>query len=122
MVMRGSAKHARSTIEVSLALFEWDRSVIATLRHATLPWFDVDAALLRGNLTMDAVSLSALRDGIGSRDRLSLLAQFAAHHALLQFAGIADGELDPGEWVVIQRRGIDCRLVRVGGSARLRSG
>ncbi|HEY2094495.1 MAG TPA: sigma 54-interacting transcriptional regulator [Thermoanaerobaculia bacterium] len=81
--------------------FRWDPALIATLRHSTLAWNESIAA--------EPVASAQL----GSRDRLSLLSQFAAHQALLQFAGIADGELDAAEWVVVQKRGCDARLVRI---------
>ncbi|MEA2329740.1 MAG: two-component system, NtrC family, response regulator HydG, partial [Thermoanaerobaculia bacterium] len=45
---------------------------------------------------------------------LSLVAQFAAHEALLQFAGFSDADYDPAEWAVVRKRGNDCRLVRIG--------
>jgi DNA-binding NtrC family response regulator len=79
---------------------------VAALRHSTLPWNDVVAA----------TPIAEARE-VGPRDRLSLLAQFAAHEALLQFAGIADGEFDAAEWAVVQRRGSDLRLVRVAARA-----
>ncbi len=85
--------------------FRWDRALIATLRHSTLPW----------NEEVAAKPLAGAQ--LGNRDRLSLLAQFAAHEAMLQFAGIADGELDAAEWMVVQKRGADARLVRVGARA-----
>ena len=106
MNMRGSARAGRAASVVRAHAFEWDHALTATLRHASLPW-DEELA---------ATPLTALRE-IGPRDRLSLLAQFAAHQALLQFAGIADGELDPAEWMVVQKRGIDVRLLRVAARA-----
>jgi DNA-binding NtrC family response regulator len=84
----------------------WDRALLATMRHSTL---------LHGE-TLQAVPLAETR-ALGTRDRLSLLAQFAAHQALLQFAGIADGELDPAEWAVVQKRGSDVRLIRTSARA-----
>ena len=95
---RGAVIDARS--------FGWDRALIATLRHSTLPWDE----------PLAATPLTALRS-LGARDRLSLLGQLAAHEALLQFAGIADGELDPAEWSVVQKRGSDVRLIRVAARA-----
>jgi DNA-binding NtrC family response regulator len=91
---------------VSASAFAWERAVIATLRHASLPWEE----------SLAATPLAALGE-LGARDRLSLLAQFAAHQALLQFAGIADGECDPAEWAVVQKRGSDVRLIRVSARA-----
>jgi DNA-binding NtrC family response regulator len=89
-------------MKVSLRDFAWPRERIATLRHSTLPF--VTEATLYG------VPITA---PFGARDRLSLLAQFAAHQSFLQFAGVADGELDPSEWIVEQKRGCDSRLVRI---------
>ena len=100
MAMRSTRRGRSGSVEAFR--FEWDRALIATLRHSTLAW-DEDLAL---------TPLAELRQP-GTRDRLSLLAQFAAHLALLQFAGIADTELDPAEWAVVQKRGSDVRLVRV---------
>jgi DNA-binding NtrC family response regulator/tetratricopeptide (TPR) repeat protein len=110
MVMRG-APRKRDAAVVTLGDFAWDRSVIATLRHSTLPWNEGVAP----EVTLPSTPLAGAAPG--ARDRLSLLAQFAAHEALLQFAGIPDGELDPSEWVVVQKRGCDCRLVRVAARA-----
>ncbi|HYM60610.1 MAG TPA: sigma 54-interacting transcriptional regulator [Thermoanaerobaculia bacterium] len=115
MAMRSQAKRSRTTVGVSLERYGWDRATLATLRHCSLPWhegFTESAA----EIEIEATPLTALRD-LGGRDRLSLLGQFAAHHALLQFAGITDGELDPGEWVVMQKRGTDCRLLRIAAHA-----
>jgi DNA-binding NtrC family response regulator len=98
MSMRGSSRDA---VVISPRDFRWDRALIATLRHSTLPW----------NETLAAKALTNAQ--LGTRDRLSLVAQFAAHQALLLFAGTADAELDSGEWAVVQKRGSDVRLVRV---------
>jgi DNA-binding NtrC family response regulator len=97
MSMRGSSRDA---VVVSPRDFRWDRALIATLHHSTLPW----------NESVGAKPLTNVQ--LGTRDRLSLVAQFAAHQALLQFAGTADGELDAAEWAVVQKRGCDIRLVR----------
>jgi len=97
--MRGGSRETR---HVSPHDFRWDRALIATLRHSTLPWNE------------DVAGRPLASAQLGSRDRLSLLAQFAAHQAMLQFAGIADGEVDAAEWVVVQKRGSDSRLVRIG--------
>jgi len=102
MTMRGNPRRASDALEeVSLRRFAWPRAQLATLRHSTLPWSDVRATPL--------ASVTQL----GARDRLSLLAQFAAHQSFLQFAGISDGEVDASEWAVDQKRGSDCRLIRV---------
>jgi DNA-binding NtrC family response regulator len=103
MAMRGSGPRARSPVAVDVRTFGWDRAVLSTLRHSTL-------ALE----SFDATPISATRD-IGNRDRLSLVGQFAAHQALLQFAGVVDDAFDEQEWAVVQKRGTDCRLVRLAG-------
>jgi two-component system response regulator AtoC len=105
MSMRGSGGRGREA-SVPVRSFGWDHAVVATLRHATLPWDEPVAA----------TPLADIRQ-LGTRDRLSLLGQLAAHEALLQFAGIADGDFDPAEWAVVQKRGSDVRLVRVGARA-----
>src|SRR3954453_22085528 len=107
MSMRRTAR-SRGPLEASLRTFGWERAATATLRHSTLPWLDGFAP----EVTVDAVPLRELRE-LGGRDRLSLVAQFAAHQALLQFAGLPDGECDPHEWAVVQKRGCDVRLVRL---------
>ncbi|HJW96290.1 MAG TPA: sigma 54-interacting transcriptional regulator [Thermoanaerobaculia bacterium] len=85
---------------MSPSAFAWDRALLATLRHSTLP-FNTD------------LELEPLTQNPGARERLSLVAQFAAHQAFLQFASIADGELVIDEWRVARKRGSDCRLVRI---------
>jgi DNA-binding NtrC family response regulator/tetratricopeptide (TPR) repeat protein len=105
MAMRGTARRA---IRVDVQKFGWDRSAVVTLRHATLPWYEEFAP----EIGLDATPLSALKD-LGTRDRLSLTGQFAAHQAFLQFAGVRDSDFDPKEWVVVQKRSTDCRLVRI---------
>ena len=107
MSMRGGSHRASDVITVSPRQFEWDRCLLAVLRHTTLPWSNGV-----GNVSLRAIPLHGARQ-LGRRDRLSLLAQFAAHQGLLRFAGAADGELKPAEWVVVQKRGSDCRLVRI---------
>src|SRR5258708_18820230 len=89
-------------------MFGWERAAVAALRHATLPWVDGFGA----ELSIAAAPLESVRD-LGGRDRLSLVAQFAAHQAFLQFAGIGDGDCDPAEWAVLQKRGSDGRRVRI---------
>src|SRR3954454_7554586 len=108
MSMRGTVRRARSAIAVDLRAFGWDRALIATLRHSTLPWFDGFAA----EISLNATPIADAGE-LGARDRLSLLAQFAAHEALLQFAGFSDADYDPAEWTIVRKRGADCRLVRV---------
>src|SRR5512138_2427507 len=106
--MRGTSRRAGDPVDVSLQSFDWPHATIATLRHPTLPWYDAFAP----RLSIAASPLSDLKNA-GARDRLSLLGQFAAHAGLLQFAGIADAEFSADEWVVLRRRGSDCRLIRI---------
>src|SRR5215212_7772040 len=103
MAMRGS-RRTSTALCVSAAAFAWDRAIIATLRHSTLPW-------------NESITASSLAESSGGRDRLSLVAQFAAHQALLRFAGVADDDVDANEWAVIRKRGADCRLIRVAARA-----
>ncbi|HEY8848507.1 MAG TPA: hypothetical protein VIO12_04395, partial [Thermoanaerobaculia bacterium] len=110
--MRGRPIRARCPLTIDVRTFGWDCALVATLRHPTLPWFDGIAS----ELTIEAVSLAGLE--LGRRDRLSLLGQFAAHHAFLQFAGIADAEFNANDWAVMQKRGADCRLIRVAASSQ----
>jgi DNA-binding NtrC family response regulator len=106
--MRGTVRRVRSAIAVDLRAFGWERSLIAVLRHSMLPWFD-------GFATEISLAATPIADAgeLGARDRLSLVAQFAAHEALLQFAGFSDADYDPAEWAIVRKRGNDCRLVRV---------
>ena len=106
--MRGASRRTGDGIGVSLQAFAWPHAAMATLRHPTLPWFDRFAA----RVEIPATPLSDLRNA-GARDRLSLVGQYAAHMAFLQFAGIPDAGFIAGEWAVIRKRGADCRLVRV---------
>src|SRR5687767_9629344 len=92
--------------------FGWDPGRRAALEHCTLPWFEVS----EGEKSFDARTLDhAAR--LGSRDRLSLLGQFAAHCAFLRFAGISPGEFQPGDWIFTRDRGTDPRLIRVRASS-----
>src|SRR5262245_31556439 len=102
MPMRGGSRRARPQASAELRQFGWDRALLATLRHPTLPFGE----------SVDSTPLSDCHD-LGARDKLSLVAQFAAHEAFLQFAGVGDAECDPREWAVVRKRGRDCRLVRV---------
>ena len=104
MAMRSAVRPTKTYVEP--AAFGWGAAVAAVLRHSTLPWRE----------PLDAVPLVQLSP-LGGRDRLSLVAQFAAHQALLQFAGVGDGACDAAEWAVVQRRGSDPRLVRLGARA-----
>src|SRR5712692_8165116 len=110
--MRGASRRGSDAVEVSLQNFAWRRPAMATLRHPTLPWFDG----FPPHMELSATPLSSLQN-VGTRDRLSLVGQFAAHIALLQFAGIADAEFDVTEWVVARKRGSDCRLIRIAARA-----
>src|SRR5512141_1478484 len=104
MAMRESSRATRVSVEP--AAVGWGREVAAVLRHSTLPWRE----------PLAAVPLSEA-PAFGGRDRLSLVAQFAAHQAFLQFAAAGDGEFDVAEWGVVQRRGRDARLVRLAARA-----
>jgi DNA-binding NtrC family response regulator len=99
------------TVPVDFRGFGWDRFVIATLRHATLPW----SGAARLDPELEATPLSELR-ALGTRDRLSLTGQFAAHLSLLRFAGVPESRFDPADWAVAMRRGCDARLLRVRAS------
>lgn len=99
--MRGGSRRS-DAVEVSAAHFTWPHATIATLRHATLEWSEPLVATPIADL-----------NHCGTRDRLSLTGQFAAHVALLQFAGIGDGEFSPDQWMVARKRGADCRLIRI---------
>ena len=113
MSMRGSARRrVRPAIEIDLGAFGWDRAIISTLRHSTLPWIDGCTP----SLSLEAMPLADAGE-LGARDQLSLVGQFAAHQALLHFAGFSDAGHDPAEWAVVRKRGNDCRLVRVGARA-----
>ena len=101
MAARGRRRGAPASFVVSPGAFGWDPAVVATLVHSSLPW----------NEDLAARSLAEMRDA-GTRDRLALVAQFAAHQAFLQFAGIADADFDAGEWLVERKRGCDVRLLR----------
>jgi DNA-binding NtrC family response regulator/tetratricopeptide (TPR) repeat protein len=106
MTMRGSSRRTREATLLAPRAFAWDRALLATLRHVSLPFGE----------PFVATPLAEVKE-LGTRDRLSLLAQFAAHQALLQFAGVADAGLDVAEWAVVQKRGSDVRLVRVSARA-----
>ncbi|HXA19967.1 MAG TPA: sigma 54-interacting transcriptional regulator [Thermoanaerobaculia bacterium] len=110
--MRGSARRSRPAIDVDLGAFGWDRAIISTLRHSTLPWIDGYSP----SISLEAMPLGNAGE-LGARDQLSLVGQFAAHQALLHFAGFSDAGHDPAEWAVVRKRGNDCRLVRVGARA-----
>src|SRR5438067_4527778 len=104
MAVRTATRATRTYVEP--AAFGWGVAVAAVLRHSTLPWRE----------PLDSVPLAQLPPP-GGRDRLSLVSQFAAHQALLQFAGVGDGPCDTAEWAGVQRRGCDARLVRVAARA-----
>ncbi len=105
-------QRVRDAWTVSSSGFLWEPAVIATLRHSTLPWYDSAFGA-----PLEAIPLAELTQG-GERERLSLVAQFASHCALMQFAGVPAGEFDPAEWAVIRRRGSDARLIRIAARYR----
>jgi DNA-binding NtrC family response regulator len=107
MSMRVPRTRAQA-VSVDLRAFGWDRFVMASLRHATLPWSGAG----RMDTDLEATSLSEL-GAAGSRDKLSLTGQFAAHQSLLRFAGVPDSRFDAGDWAVAMRRGCDARLLRI---------
>jgi DNA-binding NtrC family response regulator/tetratricopeptide (TPR) repeat protein len=111
MGMRAPQAGSRTPLQVSRQEFGWDRWIIATLDHPTLPWFGQTGE----NPTLSIAPLTELGP-LGSRDRLSLLGQFAAHEALLVFAGIPEKHFSASDWGVIRKRGHDCRLVRLAAS------
>lgn len=92
--------------------FAWSEATLAVLRHSTLPWFGEEAA----EVALSGVPLSATTSW-GARDRMSLLAQLAAHQAFLRFAAVDDGEFDPAQWIAVRERGTDARLVRIASPA-----
>jgi DNA-binding NtrC family response regulator len=106
MSIRSTGRREREPVVVSPRSFAWAREWIATVRHVSLPWDE----------SFPARPLTEARE-LGLRDRLSLLGQFAAHQAFLQFAGIADCELEPAEWAMVAKRGSDVRLLRVAARA-----
>ena len=110
--MRGAPRRSGELLRVSARAFAWDAATIATLRHVSLPWHDA----VDSEMAIVATPLAAAGE-IGPRDRLSLVAQAAAHQAFLQFAGIADGPFHPSEWAISRKRGSDCRLIRIGAGA-----
>ena len=110
--MRGASRRGSDAVDVSLHNFAWPRATMAVLRHPTLPWNERFAP----HIELSATPLAEIRNA-GARDRLSLAGQFAAHIAVLQFAGISDVDFDPGEWAVIRKRGSDWRLVRIAARA-----
>jgi DNA-binding NtrC family response regulator len=105
---RAHARSRQAPLTVACAEFGWDGAAIASLRHASLPWFAESGPSVR----LEAVPLGECA-GRGTRDRLSLLGQFAAHQAFLKFAGIAEERFRAEEWAAVFRRGEDCRLVRL---------
>ena len=110
--MRGASRRAEPVLAIALRSFAWEPALIATIRHATLPWLDS----ISTTIEIHAKALADLKE-LGARDRLSLVGQFAAHEALLQFAGAPDAELSIDEWAVVSRRGSDCRLLRIAARA-----
>jgi DNA-binding NtrC family response regulator len=110
--MAVSKHRLRDGFAPAVSDFAWDAATVATLRHATLPWFGT-----RPGSPIDAVALHSL-ERAGEREAMSLVAQFAAHCAFLQFAAIPVTEFAAEEWAVVRRRGSDSRLVRVAARER----
>lgn len=110
MSLRGAARADK--IAVSLSDFGWGAERIALLDHSTLPWYGGFGETME----LAATPLTALTS-LGGRDALSLVGQYAAHVAYLQFAGIAEHEFDASDWAVVRKRGADVRLVRIRASA-----
>ena len=104
--MRGGNRRGREARVIGPDDFGWGRAVAATLRHSSLPFGE----------TLIATPLTEAPP-LGTRDRLSLAGQFAAHQALLQFAGIADGDVDASDWAIVPKRGSDVRLIRIAARA-----
>src|SRR5688500_2697100 len=100
MSMSGTGQR-RQTCVVSARAGAWDPGVTAKRRRSPPPF----------GTSVGGGSLADAR-GLGKRDRRALLAQFAAHQAMRQFAGIADGHLDPAEWLVVRKCGCYARLIR----------
>jgi len=88
--------------------FGWTAAQIAVLRHSSLPFGEAPD----GSCEIDGVDLETAK-AWGRRDRLALLAQFAAHVAFLRRVGVAAGPLRTDEWLAVRNRGEDPRLVRV---------
>ncbi|MGA7615910.1 MAG: sigma 54-interacting transcriptional regulator [Thermoanaerobaculia bacterium] len=109
MAMRQpSGRNKRAATRISIREFGWSPWTIASLRHPTLPWFESRQC----EIEIEGTPLSELRR-FPARDALSLLGQYTAHQSFLRFASIDDGSFDPVEWMVVHRRGQDCRLVRI---------
>ncbi len=91
----------------------WAVEEVAFLRHASLPWTGRPAR----NGEIDAEPLEKAASW-GEGDRLSLLAQVAAHLAFLRAAGIGWGRFAAEEWGASRRRSDDARLLRWSIGAR----
>ena len=92
MAMRGKPHRARSPITIDVRTFGWDRALIATLRHPTLPWFDGVARELNvdGIPLAKASELGRIRSQVNSlQAQLSKItvAQVAAASGAAGFSG-----------------------------------
>ncbi|HVR42908.1 MAG TPA: sigma 54-interacting transcriptional regulator, partial [Thermoanaerobaculia bacterium] len=81
---------------------------MAALDHASLPWWGVASRAVE----IAGSPLESARE-MGERDRHSLLAQLAAHLAMLRFAAVGWGSFAAAEWVVVRKRREEGRLVRI---------
>jgi hypothetical protein len=104
MPIRRPARKERRDLD--LREFGWPLSRIAVLRHSTLP-FESGRVI-----ELDTTELISARPW-GKRDRLAILAQFAAHLALLKRLSIPSGRLVAEEWRIVRQRNADPRLVRI---------
>jgi DNA-binding NtrC family response regulator len=111
MVMRKTAGRRGEPATKPSGNFDWPASLVATTRHAALPWYPCLDEERDG-----AVPLSSIGK-LGERDALSLTGQLAGFLAFARFAGIGIAAFDPSEWSVVQRRGRDVRLLRVASKA-----
>ena len=108
MALRRSSR--AEPISIRLRQSGWPDEGLACLDHSSLPWHEGFAP----EIEIEAIPLSKLAD-VGGRDALSIVGQYAAHLAFLQFAGIDDHLLELDHWCVVQKRATDIRLVRLRG-------
>ena len=107
MAMRTPPARRDAPKRSELPALDWPPSLVASLRHSTLPE-PPDGEGLRGAAT----ALGAI-GRIGERDALSLIGQMAAWLAFARFAGVCVTAFVPSEWGVLRSRGRDVRLVRL---------